>query len=323
MNSVLLDSEDILRLYKKMVQARLFEEKAAELYTQGHISGFCHLYIGQEAVIAGVFYNMKAQDSSITSYRDHAHMLTFGVEAVSVMAELCGKAIGCSKGKGGSMHMYSKEHNFYGGNGIVGAQVPLGAGLAFAHKYKKDGGISWTFFGDGAANQGQVYETFNMASLWKLPVVFVLENNHYAMGTAARRAVSGESLKTRGEPFGIRTILVDGMNLFDVIEKSKEAEEFVRSGNGPIIMHVDTYRYRGHSMSDPATYRTREEVDNVKKTRDPIIYVRNKLIDEYKIDQSMLDSIDEEIADRIEDAANEAIKAPFPDLLELETDVIV
>ncbi len=306
-----------------MVLARLFEEKAAELYTQGHISGFCHLYIGQEAVIAGIFHNMKPQDSSITSYRDHAHMLTLGVDPSRVMSELCGKATGCSKGKGGSMHMYSKEHNFYGGNGIVGAQVPLGCGLAFAHKYKHDGGISLTFFGDGAANQGQVYEAFNMASLWKLPVVFVLENNHYAMGTAARRAVSGESLRTRGDPFGIPTVSVDGMDLFDVIQKSEDAIESTRNGKGPIILHVDTYRYRGHSMSDPATYRTREEVDNVKKTRDPIIRVRNRLIDEHKIEVEMLDTIEEELADVIENAANYAINAPYPDASELEMDVTI
>ena len=197
----MIDAQTALNLYRKMVQARLFEEKAAELYTLGHISGFCHLYIGQEAVVVGIAHNMQSQDSSITSYRDHAHMITFGVSPEEVMSELCGKATGCSKGKGGSMHMYSKVHNFFGGCGIVGAQIPIGTGLAFAHKYKKDNGISITFFGDGAANQGQTYEAFNMASLWNLPVLYVLENNHYAMGTAAKRAVSGKSLKTRGSVF--------------------------------------------------------------------------------------------------------------------------
>lgn len=306
-----------------MVQARLFEEKAAELYTLGHISGFCHLYIGQEAVVVGIAHNMLRHDSCITSYRDHAHMLTLGVTPDTIMAELCGKATGCSKGKGGSMHMYSREHNFFGGNGIVGAQVPIGTGLAFAHKYKKDRGISVTFFGDGAANQGQVYEAFNMASLWKLPVLYILENNHYAMGTAAKRAVSGQSLKTRGDAFGIPTISVDGMDVLDVIEKSKDAIDKVRKTSSPIIMHVDTYRYRGHSMSDPATYRTREEVENVKKTRDPIISFKNKLVEMFSIDITKLDEIEEEVAKIIENSAKNAIGAPYPDASELETDVIL
>ena len=319
----MIDLDTGLSLYQKMVQARLFEEKAAELYTQGHIFGFCHLYIGQEAVVVGSAHNMRVQDSCITSYRDHAHMLTLGVSPYEVMAELCGKATGCSKGKGGSMHMYSRRHNFFGGNGIVGAQVPIGTGLAFAHKYKKDGGISVTFFGDGAANQGQVYEAFNMASLWKLPVLYVLENNHYAMGTAAKRAVSGQSLKTRGDAFGIPTISVDGMDVLDVIEKSKDAIDKVRMTSEPIILHVDTYRYRGHSMSDPATYRTREEVKKKKKTRDPIIKFKNKLVEMFKIDISKLDEIENEVAGIIENSAKEAINAPFPDASELETDVIL
>lgn len=319
----MFESKVILNLYQKMLMARRFEEKAAELYTLGHISGFCHLYIGQEAVIVGISYNMLSQDSIITSYRDHAHMLTLGVSPDNVMAELCGKSTGCSKGKGGSMHMYSKDHNFFGGNGIVGAQVPIGTGLAFSHKYKKDNGISFVFFGDGAANQGQVYESFNMASLWNLPVIYVLENNHYAMGTAAKRAVSGKSLKTRGDAFGIQTIDVDGMDLFDVLEKSKEATNHARSGKGPIIMHVDTYRYRGHSMSDPATYRTREEVDNVKKARDPITRVKNKLINEYSIAVSELEKIEEDIETIIENSAKFAIESPFPESKELETDVIL
>ena len=306
-----------------MLTARLFEEKAAELYTLGHISGFCHLYIGQEAVIVGIAHNMLPQDSSVTSYRDHAHMLTFGVSPEKVMSELCGKITGCSKGKGGSMHMYSKEHNFFGGNGIVGAQVPIGTGLAFAHKYKKDNGISVTFFGDGAANQGQVYEAFNMASLWKLPVLYVLENNHYAMGTAAKRAVSGESLKTRGDAFGIKTISVDGMDILDVIEKSKEAIDKVRSTSTPVILHVDTYRYRGHSMSDPATYRTREEVNNVKKTRDPITGFKTKLVENFGINEKQFDEMEEEITKIIENSAKFAIEAQFPDASELYKDVIL
>lgn len=320
---LMFETENILNLYRKMLLARRFEEKAAELYTLGHISGFCHLYIGQEAVAVGISHNMTPQDSAITSYRDHVHMLTLGVSPNIVMAELCGKVTGCSKGKGGSMHMYSKEHRFFGGNGIVGAQVPIGTGLAFSHKYKKDGGIAFVFFGDGAANQGQVYEAFNMASLWNLPVVYVLENNHYAMGTAAKRAVSGKSLKTRGDAFGIPTICVDGMDLFDVLEKSKEAVDYVNSGKGAIIMHVDTYRYRGHSMSDPATYRTRDEVDNVKKTRDPIVRVKNKLVNDYSITEKELDDIEEEIDGIIEKAAKFAIESPFPEDQELEMDVLL
>jgi pyruvate dehydrogenase E1 component alpha subunit len=306
-----------------MVLVRLFEEKAAELYTQGYIFGFCHLYIGQEAIITGISHNILKQDSLITSYRDHAHMIVLGVSPNVVMAELCGKFTGCSKGKGGSMHMYSKEHHFYGGNGIVGAQVSIGTGLAFAHKYKQDNGVALVFFGDGAANQGQVYESFNMASLWKLPVVFVLENNQYAMGTAVKRAVSGKNLQTRGDPFDIPTILSDGMNLFDMIEKSKEAIDYARSGKGPIIMHVDTYRYRGHSMSDPATYRTREEVNNVKKTRDAIMLVKNKLIDIYGVDAKTLEKIDEEACNVIGDAAKFAIESPLPDNEQLEMDVLI
>ena len=268
-----------------MLTARLFEEKAAELYTLGHISGFCHLYIGQEAVIVGIAHNMLPQDSSVTSYRDHAHMLTFGVSPEKVMSELCGKITGCSKGKGGSMPV--------------------------------------TFVGDGAANQGQVYEAFNMASLWKLPVLYVLENNHYAMGTAAKRAVSGESLKTRGDAFGIKTISVDGMDILDVIEKSKEAIDKVRSTSTPVILHVDTYRYRGHSMSDPATYRTREEVNNVKKTRDPITGFKTKLVENFGINEKQFDEMEEEITKIIENSAKFAIEAQFPDASELYKDVIL
>ncbi|MDR3031051.1 MAG: pyruvate dehydrogenase (acetyl-transferring) E1 component subunit alpha [Holosporales bacterium] len=311
-----------LALYRKMLMARKFEEKVAQLYIQGYISGFCHLYIGQEAVVVGISSNITPQDSVITSYRDHAHMLILGVEPKFVMAELCGKITGCSRGKGGSMHMYSKEHNFYGGNGIVGAQVPIGAGLAFAHKYKKDSGVSIVYFGDGAANQGQVYESFNMTMLWNLPVVYVLENNRYAMGTAVDRS-SGNNLKNRGDSFGIPTILVDGMDLFDVMEKSKEAIDYVRANKGPIIMHVDTYRYKGHSMSDPGTYRTREEIDNIKKTRDPIIQCKQRLIEEYNINQQELENISNEISELIEDIAKFAIESPFPDGKCLTEDIIL
>ncbi len=300
-----------------MLTMRLFEEKAAELYTEGHIYGFCHLYIGQEAVVTGINANLNSNDSQITSYRDHAHMIAVGVDPKYIMAELCGKETGCSKGKGGSMHMYSKIHNFYGGNGIVGAQVPIGAGLAFAHQYKNDGGISVVYFGDGAANQGQVYEAFNMASLWKLPVLYIIENNHYAMGTAAKRVVSGQDLTTRGDPFNIPCIKVDGMDLFDVLEKSKEAIQYVRSGNGPMILHTDTYRYRGHSMSDPATYRTRDEVDNIKNTRDPIKRVQQTL---KNVD---LEAVENEISEIIKQAAEFAISSNEPPAQNLFQDVLI
>jgi pyruvate dehydrogenase E1 component alpha subunit len=304
-----------------MVTARLFEEKAAELYTQGHIYGFCHLYIGQEACVIGISANMRPQDSVITSYRDHVHMITLGVPPNIVMAELCGRATGCSKGKGGSMHMYSKVHNFYGGNGIVGAQVPIGTGLALAHKYKGDGGVALIYYGDGAANQGQVFEAFNMASLWKLPAVYVLENNHYGMGTSDERAAAGRPLYTRGDSFGIQAFQADGMDIFDVVEKSKAAIEHTRSGAGPVILHLDTYRYRGHSMSDPATYRPRSEVDDIKKTKDPIVRVRNRLIEGFGMDAAELAKIDDEISDVIADAAKFALESPEADASELETDV--
>jgi pyruvate dehydrogenase E1 component alpha subunit len=250
-------------------------------------------------------------------------MLVLGVDPRNVMAELCGKNTGTSKGKGGSMHMYSKEHNFYGGNGIVGAQVPIGTGLAFSHKYKEDDGIAFVYFGDGAANQGQVYEAFNMASLWKLPAIYILENNRYGMGTSVTRSSSGNDLKTRGDPFGIPTISTDGMDLFDVTEKAKEAVDYTRSGKGPIIIHVDTYRYKGHSMSDPATYRSRAEVDNIKKTRDPIAKVKNKLIEEYKVSKPNLEEIEDEILKKIDEAAQFAIDSQVPSDFELEKDVVV
>lgn len=305
-----------------MVLARMFEEKAAELYTQKRISGFCHLYIGQEAIVVGITKNMQKQDSCITSYRDHAHMLTFGIDPKFVMAELCGKISGCSKGKGGSMHMYCKEKNFYGGNAIVGAQVPLGTGFAFAHKYKNDCSVSVTYFGDGAANQGQVYESFNMASLWSLPVLYVLENNQYAMGTSTQRSAIKDSLKTRGDTFGIETILVDGMDLFDVLEKSKIALDTVRKKSRPVILHVDTYRYRGHSMSDPGTYRTREEINNIKQKRDPIKNMQAKMF-ESGILPAECAEIDKRVLELIIQAEQFALNSPFPDEKELTSDVVL
>ncbi|MDR3224264.1 MAG: pyruvate dehydrogenase (acetyl-transferring) E1 component subunit alpha [Holosporales bacterium] len=318
-----IDLDGAKDLYRKLVLARFFEEQAAVLYSQGHIYGFCHLYIGQEAVIAGLSHVKQPQDSVVTSYRDHAHMLALGVPPNVIMAELCGRTQGCSRGKGGSMHMYCKERNFYGGNGIVGAQVSIGAGLAFAHKYNDDGGVAFTFYGDGAANQGQVFEAFNMASLWKLPVVFVLENNHYALGTAENRAVSGSGLSTRGDSFGIPTIMVDGMDVFDVIKKSKNVIEKVRCGDGPVILHMDTYRYKGHSMSDPANYRSRDEVENIKKTRDPILNTKKILLSDFGVSTDDLTKIENETKVVVETAARFAIESSEPDSSDLEKDVIL
>jgi pyruvate dehydrogenase E1 component alpha subunit len=300
-----------------MLTIRLFEEKVAELYSKGHVYGFCHLYTGQEALVVGINSNLQKYDSQITSYRDHAHMIAIGVDPKYIMAELCGKENGCSKGKGGSMHMYSRRHNFYGGNGIVGAQVPIGTGIAFAHKYKNDGGICVVYFGDGAANQGQVYESFNMASLWKLPVLYIIENNKYALGTAMNRAVAGKDLTTRGDPFGISTVQVDGMDLLEVIEKSKEAIENVRNWSNPIILHVDTYRYKGHSMSDPATYRTREEVNNVKSTRDPLVKIRQTF---QNIDY---EEIERDVTQVIDNAEKFALESAIPESKQLYCNVLV
>jgi pyruvate dehydrogenase E1 component alpha subunit len=293
-----------------MLTIRLFEERVAELYTEGHIYGFCHLYIGQEAVVVGINSNLQVGDSQITSYRDHAHMISLGVDPKYIMAELCGRDTGCSHGKGGSMHMYSRSHNFYGGNGIVGAQVSIGTGIAFSHKYRDDGGICVVYFGDGAVNQGQVYESFNMASLWKLPVLYVIENNQYAMGTSVSRSVSGKDLTTRGDSFGIPTLKVDGMDLFDVVSKSGEAIDRVRNEQMPIILHVDTYRYRGHSMSDPSTYRTREEVNSVKNTRDPLV----------KVLQTLMDFNYEEVYEEISHLIDEAAKFAVIESIEPESD---
>jgi pyruvate dehydrogenase E1 component alpha subunit len=246
--------------YRQMLLIRRFEEKAGQLYGMGHIGGFCHLYIGQEAVVVGLESVAIKGDQRVTSYRDHGHMIACGMDPKNVMAELTGKQSGYSKGKGGSMHMFSKEKDFYGGHGIVAAQVPIGAGLAFANKYRKNNGLAFTYFGDGAANQGQVYETFNMASLWKLPVIFVIENNQYAMGTSLKRASATPALFTRGAAFGIPGQAVDGMDVLKVRDAGLVAVEHCRAGNGPFILEMNTYRYRGHSMSDPAKYRTREEV---------------------------------------------------------------
>lgn len=315
--------DELLHYYREMLLIRRFEEKAGQLYGMGQIAGFCHLYIGQEAVVTGVKAAMAENDQMITSYRDHGHMLACGMDARGVMAELTGRIGGYSKGKGGSMHMFSTEKKFYGGHGIVGAQVPLGAGLGFANKYLENGAVSAAFFGDGAANQGQVYETFNMAELWNLPVLFIIENNQYAMGTSVARSSSETELYKRGISFGIEGVQVDGMNVLAVRDACKKAFKHARDGNGPMILEMKTYRYRGHSMSDPAKYRTRDEVKKTRDERDPIDNVKNRLIEEGWADTDSLKAIDKEIKAIVTDAAEFAQTSPEPDPSELYTDVLL
>ncbi|GHF50381.1 pyruvate dehydrogenase (acetyl-transferring) E1 component subunit alpha [Seohaeicola zhoushanensis] len=316
-----VSAEEMLGYYRDMLLIRRFEEKAGQLYGMGLIGGFCHLYIGQEAVVVGLEAAAEEGDKRITSYRDHGHMLACGMDAGGVMAELTGREGGYSKGKGGSMHMFSKEKHFYGGHGIVAAQVPLGAGLAFADRYKDNGRVTFTYFGDGAANQGQVYESFNMAALWKLPVIFVIENNQYAMGTAQKRSTSTEEIHKRGEAFGIPGELVDGMNVLAVKEAGEKAVAHCRAGNGPYILEVKTYRYRGHSMSDPAKYRTREEVQKMREERDPIEQVRAMLLTGKHATEDQLKEIDKEIKEIVNASAEFAKESPEPDVSELWTDI--
>jgi pyruvate dehydrogenase E1 component alpha subunit len=304
-----------------MLLIRRFEEKAGQLYGMGLIGGFCHLYIGQEAVVVGLEAAAKEGDKRITSYRDHGHMLACGMDPNGVMAELTGRINGYSKGKGGSMHMFSKEKNFYGGHGIVGAQVPLGAGLAFADKYSENKCVTFTYFGDGAANQGQVYETFNMAALWKLPVIFVIENNQYAMGTAQKRSTSSPEIYTRGDAFGIKGEAVDGMDVLAVRDAGKKAAAHCRAGKGPYILEIKTYRYRGHSMSDPAKYRTREEVQKMRAQRDPIEAVRTLLVSQKHSTEEEIKIIDKEIKEIINECAEFAKESPEVSAEELWTDI--
>jgi pyruvate dehydrogenase E1 component alpha subunit len=315
--------DELLSLYKDMLLIRRFEEKAGQLYGMGQIAGFCHLYIGQEAVVVGTRASMVDGDQMITGYRDHGHMLACGMESRGVMAELTGRAGGYSRGKGGSMHMFSTEKHFYGGHGIVGAQVPIGAGLALSNKYKGNGNVSLAFFGDGASNQGQVYEAFNMAKLWSLPVVFVIENNQYAMGTSVIRSSAETELHKRGSSFEIKGIQVDGMNVLEVRDAAKKAIKHARDGKGPMILEMKTYRYRGHSMSDPAKYRTRDEVTKTRSERDPIDMVKNRLIEEGWATDDTLKSIDKEIKLVVADAAEFAQTSPEPDASELYTDVLL
>ena len=316
-------SREILeQLYEQMILIRRFEEKAGQLYGMGQIGGFCHLYIGQEAVVVGMQSMAEEGDSVVTSYRDHGHMLACGMESRGVMAELTGRKNGYSRGKGGSMHMFSREKNFYGGHGIVAAQVPIGAGLAFAHKYKGDGGVNMAYLGDGAANQGQVYETFNMSALWKLPVIFVIENNQYGMGTSVSRAAAGLDLADRGKAYGIPGLQVDGMDVLAVRAAAREALDYCRSGKGPYILEMKTYRYRGHSMSDPAKYRTRDEVDAMRKQHDSIEQLRDLLLRE-GVDEAGLKQIDQKVKAVVADAADFALASPEPEADELFTDILI
>lgn len=312
-----------IELYRQMLLIRRFEEKAGQLYGMGQIGGFCHLYIGQEAVVTGMNAVKEEGDQVITGYRDHGHMLVCGMEPNGVMAELTGREGGYSRGKGGSMHMFSVEKKFYGGHGIVGAQVPLGTGLAFANKYRDNGKVSMAYFGDGAANQGQVYESFNMAKLWSLPVVYVIENNRYGMGTSIERASSTTDLSHRGASFDIPGIKCDGMDVFKVMQAGKEALAHARSGKGPFIIEMVTYRYRGHSMSDPAKYRSRDEVDEMRKDHDPITTLKDMLLEDGDIDEAGLKEIDAEIRKVVSEAAEFAQNSPEPKTDELYTDILV
>jgi pyruvate dehydrogenase E1 component alpha subunit len=315
--------DELKSYYRTMLLIRRFEERAGQLYGMGLIGGFCHLYIGQEAVVVGMQSTIDGKDAIITSYRDHGHMLAAGMDAKGVMAELTGRSGGYSHGKGGSMHMFSREKNFYGGHGIVGAQVPIGTGLAFAHKYNGNKNVSLTYFGDGSANQGQVYEAMNMAALWKLPVIYIIENNRYGMGTSVERSTAITELYKHGQAFGIPGEAVDGMDVLAVREAGERAVEHAKAGNGPYILEMQTYRYRGHSMSDPAKYRSKEEVDKYRNERDPIDHLKKRLIEQKILDDTQMKAIDAEIRKIVGDAAEFAQQSPEPDPSELWTDVLV
>ena len=316
-------AEQLITLYKEMLLIRRFEERAGQLYGMGLIGGFCHLYIGQEAVVVGLQSCSKPGDTLVTSYRDHGHMLACGMDPKGVMAELTGRAGGYSRGKGGSMHMFSREKGFFGGHGIVGAQVPIGTGLAFAHKYKNDGGLSMAYMGDGAFNQGQVYESLNMASLWHLPVLYVVENNKYGMGTSVERSSASTDLASRGTAHNVKTMSVDGMDVIAVREAGMEAVEYIRAGNGPVLMECKTYRYRGHSMSDPAKYRTKEELNKMRAEHDAIDHLRQTILGMKGLDEEGFKTIDKDIKDVVMAAAEFAQQSPEPDPSELWTDILV
>ncbi len=314
--------EEEMQTYYDMLLIRRFEEKAGQLYGMGQIGGFCHLYIGQEAVVTGIQMVLKDGDQSITAYRDHAHMLAVGLSPNGIMAELTGREGGLSKGKGGSMHMFSREKHFYGGHGIVGAQVPIGTGLAFANQYNGSDNVSIAYMGDGASNQGQVYEAFNMAKLWNLPVVYIIENNQYAMGTAVHRASSQTDFSQRGSSFNIPGVKVDGMDVRAVYAAAKDAVEYARE-NGPIILEMLTYRYRGHSMSDPAKYRSKDEVQRMRAERDPIEQVKMRILEGNLATEDELKDIDKKIRAIVTESADFATTSPEPDPSELWTDVLI
>jgi pyruvate dehydrogenase E1 component alpha subunit len=313
-------NDELTQFYEKMFLIRKFEEKAGQLYGAGKIGGFCHLYIGQEAVVIGILSSVKSEDTVVTSYRDHGHILARGVDPKLVMAELTGRKDGISKGKGGSMHMFSKKNRFYGGHGIVGAQVPIGVGLGFAHKYREEKKISRVYVGDGAMSNGQVFEAFNLASLWELPVLFIIENNKYGMGTAVNRSAAGNELFERATVFGIKGEKIDGMNFFDVSEAAIRAREYIYENSKPYVIEMDTYRYRGHSMSDPATYRSKDEVNDMK-SNDPLLNMKKALIDDYKIGEDKLSKIESDIKKQIKDVEKFSLESPLPELEELFTEV--
>lgn len=315
-----LKPKQSVEAFERMLLIRRFEEKCGQFYGMGLIGGFCHLYIGQEAVIAGINAAKEKTDNTVTSYRDHGHIIMSGMDPKYVMAELTGRASGCSKGKGGSMHMFNKDGRFFGGHGIVGAQVPIGTGIAFAEKYNKTKNICFTFLGDGAVNQGQVYEAFNIAALWSLPIVYVIENNEYSMGTSLARSTAMTDLYKKGESFGIPGVQVDGMDVDEIYNIATQGAEYVRSGKGPIIIEVKTYRYRGHSMSDPATYRTKDEVEKYKK-KDPIVKIRDFIIKEKYATEDQLKEIEKKVKAKIMEVADFATSEPLPSEDELYTDI--
>jgi pyruvate dehydrogenase E1 component alpha subunit len=315
-----LKPKQYVEAFEKMLLIRRFEEKCGQFYGMGLIGGFCHLYIGQEAVIAGISAAKKKNDNTITSYRDHGHIIMSGMDPKYVMAELTGRASGCSKGKGGSMHMFNVEGRFFGGHGIVGAQVPIGTGIAFAEKYNKTHNICFTFLGDGAVNQGQVYEAFNIAALWSLPIIYVIENNEYSMGTSLARSTAMTDLYRKGESFGIPGVQVDGMDIDEIYNTAAQTAEYVRAGKGPVIIEVKTYRYRGHSMSDPATYRTKEEVESYKK-KDPVVKIRDFILKEKYATEDQLKEIEQKVKAKITEVADFATSEPLPSEDELYTDI--
>lgn len=312
--------KELLGFYREMLLIRRFEEKAGQLYGMGLIAGFCHLYIGQEAIATGMRSTMKEGDRVITTYRDHGHMISVGSDPKAIMAELLGRRDGSSKGKGGSMHLFDLEKRFYGGHGIVGASVPIGAGLAFADKYLGTDNVTYCYFGDGASHQGQVYESFNMAKLWNLPVLFIIENNHYAMGTSLARSSSVDELHKRGIGFNIPGVKINGMDVFEVIKDGQRCVDYVRAGNGPMILEMDTYRYRGHSMSDPATYRSKEEL-NCKKDLDPIDSLRSHILQNSVASEDEIKKIDDSIKNEVNDIVEFAKNSPEPDESELLTEI--